>query len=50
MLDNVIVGSDKEESDPANTAILVSGGIGTKPVVATGNQIRAFYNGILNYG
>ena len=50
VLDNAITGFDKNDSDDANVGILVSGGVGTKPVVATGNVVRNFHKGIVNYG
>lgn len=50
LLDNVITGVDGEENDADNTGILIEGGIGTKPVIASGNEIRNFYQGILNAG
>lgn len=50
LLDNVIFGTDGGDDDANNDGIFVNGGVGTKPVVATGNLIRNFYCGIVNYG
>lgn len=50
ILDNVIAGFDEEVEDSDNTGLRIAGGVGTKPVVATGNLIRNFRNGIVNYG
>lgn len=50
VLDNALIGFDGTNDDDANDGIFVNGGVGTKPVVATGNLIRGFYSGIVNYG
>jgi hypothetical protein len=50
ILDNTITGFNKDATGSSNVGIYVGGGISTKPVVATGNVIRNFREGIVNYG
>jgi parallel beta-helix repeat protein len=49
VLDNVIEGFDKTDEDDANAGIALSGGVNSKPFVATGNVIRQFRYGILYF-